>query len=168
MSRMALVALISLLVVYPAQAQAQESDPIEYPLTLIGVPSAEVPAEVAGSTENELPVVASSIAKPKRRVLNRKFWLVTGMNVVLMVADTAITLKQLPKCPTCSEENPYTAPFINAGPKVVYPALFAFGTGVTIMDWKLKKSDSPPIPWWVAPFSIAAGNVWGIVGNLLD
>lgn len=111
----------------------------------------------------EIDLSAARAPEPGHaRVADASFWTVAAIHTGLVLADTASTFALTRRCPQCREQDPYTAPIINAGPHVAYPAAVAFAGGVMTLSWWLKKEHSQ-LPWWTFPIAIAAANaicVW--------
>jgi hypothetical protein len=101
----------------------------------------------------------------RAKTADKKFWALASAHVALLVADTAISLALTRRCPQCKENDPYTAPIINAGPMTAYPATIAFGVGTVSLSWWMKREHTS-FRWWIIPAAIAAGNAWCVASNL--
>jgi hypothetical protein len=142
----ALIAMLST----PALAFAQDSTPSEAndPLTL----------------KMHEDVVVSGRYEPlenDRKVVDKKFWLVSTALNTTMLLDTWSTFDVMSRCPTCREANPYVAPFVKKGPAVTFTAGQAFDIGVMALAAKMKASKKPQIRniWWVVPVALTTGHV---------
>jgi len=108
-----------------------------------------------------LPTLAQ--AQPKRRVLDKKFWLALGSAVGLMVADVELSQRCI-RAGTCREANP----LLGQSRGRAYAVNTAILVPVTIWSYHVKKGQDRTgrqkgdIPWWFPSAINASSHVVGM------
>ena len=105
------------------------------------------------STQPDVPEAA-----PK--VLDKKFWALTGALNAAMLMDTKSTFDVSKICANCEEANPFVAPFVRRGPALTYTAGVLFDAGVMTIAGRMKGSERKWMrrTWWVIPVALITGH----------
>ncbi len=114
-----------------------------------------------------LLVSLPSLAQPKRRVLDKKFWLAVGTVVALTVADVELTQHCI-RNRTCREGNP----LLGQSRGRAYGVNAAILVPMTIVSYHLKKNQDMnrrkkgDIRWWVIPVVKSSSHIAGMAITL--
>ncbi len=114
-----------------------------------------------------LLVSLPSPAQPKRRVLDKKFWLALGSAVGLMVADIELSQRCI-RAGVCREANP----LLGQSRGRAYAVNAAILVPMTIVSYHLKKGQDMnrrkkgDIPWWVPPAVKGSSHIAGMAITL--
>ncbi len=111
---------------------------------------------------------AGRVRSDKPSAVDAKFTVLGIGLVTAMAADTHSTYQANAWCRSCSEGDPYAAPFINRGPAVAYAAGAVFDLGVMKLAGVMRRSDNPAVRsiWWAVPVALIVGHTLAIRHNL--
>ncbi len=112
--------------------------------------------------------IVPAATKAEGKTMDKKFWLLAAGLNTSMLLDTKNTFEVMDRCPRCEESNPYARPFIERGPKLTYPAAFAFDAGVMYLATKMRTAKNPAIRriWWLVPAVLTVGHTHAYFSNL--
>ena len=98
--------------------------------------------------------------EPRRKVADKKFWLLGGALNSAMLLDTKSTFDVTKTCTDCYEANPFVRPFVRRGPVTTYVAGEIFDAGVMTIAAGMRGSDRPWMrrTWWVIPVALITGH----------
>ncbi|MEO7274064.1 MAG: hypothetical protein ABI211_18860 [Vicinamibacterales bacterium] len=98
--------------------------------------------------------------EPRRKVVDKKFWLLGGALNSAMLLDTRSTFDVTRTCTDCYEANPFVRPFVRRGPVTTYAAGEIFDAGVMTLAAGMRGSDHPWMrrTWWVVPVALMTGH----------
>jgi len=98
--------------------------------------------------------------EPRRKLADKKFWLLGGALNSAMLLDTKSTFDVTKTCSDCYEANPFVRPFVRRGPATTYIAGEIFDAGVMTIAARMRGAGRPWMrrTWWVIPVALITGH----------